>query len=199
MQIGPKYKIARRLGAPVFEKTQTQKFAQNSERKGKSRRPRSDYGTQMNEKQKARMFYAVSEKQFSKYVAQALAKKEGNPAINLFALLETRLDNAVWRAGLCPTHLAARQAAAHGHFIVNGKRSYVPSLALKAGDTVTIREGSKNSKLWNELDTRMATVQSPDWLSWDAKKQELTIKGKPAQQNAEALFDLGQVLEFYQR
>lgn len=199
MQLGPKYKIARRLGAPVFEKTQTQKFAQRSERKGKSHRPRSDYGTQMNEKQKARMFYAVSEKQFAKYVEQALAKKEGNPSVNLFALLETRLDNALWRAGLCPTHLAARQAAAHGHFVVNGKRSYVPSLALKAGDKVVIREGSKNSKLWNELETRMQNVQTPDWLSWDGKKHELTIKGKPSNTSTEVLFDLGQVLEFYQR
>ncbi len=199
MKIGPKYKIARRLGAPVFEKTQTQKFAQNAERKSKSMRPKSNFGLQMNEKQKARMFYCVTEKQFAKYVSNALSKKDGSPTVKLFALLETRLDNVLWRSGFCRTHLAARQAAAHGHFLVGGKRSYVPSMSLKVGDKITLREGSKNAKLWQDKGEEAISTQAPEWLTVDSKKMEITIKSIPTNIGNEALFDLGQVLEFYQR
>jgi ribosomal protein S4 len=100
MKIGPKYKIARRLKAHVFEKTQTQKYALREEKKGRSKsfRTKTDFGVQMNEKQKARMFYCVTEKQFAKYVKQSLAKAEGVPATHLLKALEHRLDNVVWRA-----------------------------------------------------------------------------------------------------
>ncbi|NLE07527.1 MAG: 30S ribosomal protein S4 [Parcubacteria group bacterium] len=201
MKIGPKYKIARRLKTPIFEKTQTQKFSLRQDRKSsrsKFFKPKTDYGLQMDEKQKARMFYCVGEKQFSKYVREALAKKTGSPASNLLRSLEQRLDNVIWRAGLLPTHLAARQAVAHGHFLVNGKKTYVPSFSVKEGDKITIREGSKNSKLWSNLENGRE-VQEPDWMSWDNNKKELTIKDGSFTETADLMFDLGQVIEFYQR
>lgn len=206
MKIGPKYKIARRLKAPIFEKTQNAKYALREERKSKSKgrgkgfsRPKTDFGMQLNEKQKAKMFYAVAERQFAKYVKAALADKSGSPADNLLKTLEHRLDNAVWRAGLLPTHLAARQAVAHGHFIVNGKKTYVPSYSLKEGDTITIREGSRASKLWSHLDEPEREIAVPEWLSWDSKKKELTVKKASSAQKGDLLFDLGQVIEYYQR
>lgn len=198
MKIGPKYKIARRLGSPVFEKTQTQKFAMREGKKNKGRgRPKTDFGLQMNEKQKARMFYAVSEKQFSKYVSKSLDNSKIAPATSLYTMLESRLDNVVWRAGLAPTHLAARQRAAHGHFLVNGKRSYTPSLDLKKGDTIEVREGSKNSKMFELLEER--PNQAPSWLSFDPKTKTVVIKDVPVKTDNEVFFDLGQVIEFYQR
>lgn len=201
MKIGPKYKIARRLKAHVFEKTQTQKFALREERKTKKRasRGQTDFGLQLNEKQKARMFYCVTEKQFAKYVKKALDKKDGSPVSNLLKALEMRLDNAVWRAGILPTHLNARQAVAHGHFLVNGKKVYVPSFALKEGDKISIREGSKDSKLFSELDKKMTEREIPTWMIWDPKSKELSVKSAGVDQNNELLFDLGQVIEYYQR
>lgn len=198
MRIGPKYKIARRLGAPVFEKTQTQKFAlREGNKKIRSGRPKSDYGLQMNEKQKARMFYGVTEKQFTKYVKQAL-DKEGAPASNLLNNLEKRLDNVVWRAGFAPTHRSARQFVAHGHFLVNGRKTYIPSYAVTAEDVISIREGSRQSKLFAELEAKLLETQAPAWLKVDPKKREVTVKSDNIEAQ-ELLFDLGQVIEFYQR
>lgn len=201
MIIGPKYKIARRLKAPIFEKTQTQKYSLREERKTKKRsfKPKTDFGLQLNEKQKARMFYAVTEKQFAKYVKEALAKKTGSPALQLLKTLEHRLDNVVWRAGILPTHLSARQAVSHGHFLVNDKKVYVPSFALRVGDKITIREGSKDSKLFNEITVKMLDTQLPIWMVWNAKIQELSIKSDASTPSSDLLFDLGQVIEYYQR
>ncbi len=200
MKIGPKYKIARRLKAPIFEKTQTQKFALRSEKKAKSKfsKPKTDFGMQLNEKQKARMFYGVTEKQFAKYVKNSL-QKPGAPKETLLSMLEHRLDNIVWRAGILPTHSSARQAVAHGHFTVNGKRSYVPSFDIKVGDVIGIREGSKSSKLFNEFEKRVESAQLPAWISWNAKDKTVTVKEGFSLQNADLLFDLGQVIEYYQR
>lgn len=201
MKIGPKYKIARRLKASIFEKTQTQKYNLREERKIKKRsfKQKTDFGIQLNEKQKARMFYCVTEKQFAKYVRQAIMKKDSSPTSNLLKYLEHRLDNVVWRAGILPTHLSARQAVAHGHFLVNGKKVYVPSFNVKIGDKITIREGSRGSKLFSEIETKVTDTQSPNWMSWDSKNKELAIKNGVFNQNSDLLFDLGQVIEYYQR
>lgn len=202
MKIGPKYKIARRLKAPVFEKTQTQKYALREERKNRKRsfsKPKTDYGLQLNEKQKARMFYAVTERQFSKYVREALTKKSASPASSLLKSLEHRLDNVIWRAGILPTHLSARQAVSHGHFLVNGKKVYVPSYSVKEGDVITIREGSQRSKLFSEMENKNENPKLPEWLTWDKKKKELTIKSGFSSENTDLLFDPGQIIEYYQR
>ncbi len=201
MKIGPKYKIARKLKAHVFEKTQTQKYALREERKMKKKsfRTKTDFGLQLNEKQKARMFYAVTEKQFAKYVKKALAKKDSSPVSNLLKSLESRIDNVVWRAGILPTHLSARQAVAHGHFLVNGKKVYVPSFTVKEGDKISVRIGSKDSKLFSELDKKVTEREMPNWISWDSKSEELLVKKGNFDQNNELLFDLGQVIEYYQR
>ncbi|MEK7635427.1 MAG: 30S ribosomal protein S4 [Patescibacteria group bacterium] len=205
MKIGPKYKIARRLRSPIFEKTQTQKFVMREERKSAKNKkrsfnkPKTDFGAQMNEKQKARMFYCVTEKQFAKYVKQSLEKKTSSPVVNLLKSLEHRLDNIVWRAGILPTHLSARQAVAHGHFLVNGKKVYVPSFSVKEGDIITIREGSKDSKLFSELGNKEKEIQSPDWMVWNKDKKELSIKSGSFTEKSDLMFDLGQVIEYYQR
>lgn len=201
MKIGPKYKIARKLKAPIFEKTQTQKYREREDRKLKnlSHKPKTDFGVQLNEKQKARMFYCVTEKQFAKYVKQALSRQSGSPATNLLKSLEFRLDNVVWRSGILTTHLSARQAVAHGHFLVNGKKVYVPSFAVKDGDKITIREGSKGSKLFSDIGEKIMSAQLPSWLSWDGKKNEILIKSGNFSAQPDVLFDLGQVIEYYQR
>lgn len=202
MKIGPKYKIARRLGAPIFEKTQTQKYALSLSRKEKSgkmpTRPKSEFGKQLIEKQKARFTYGLSERQFSKYVKQSLNAPE--PMQKLFQSLESRLDNILYRAGLAKTRLQARQIASHGHATVNGRRVTIPSISLKEGEVVGVREGSRGSALFTGADERMKSGAGvPAWITVDGGKVEAKVVGKPVYVPNESVFDLRAVLEFYSR
>lgn len=198
---GPKYKIARRLGANIFEKTQTQKFALRQERKAgnkKSYRPKGEFALALIEKQKARLSYGVSERQFKKYVKESLDKK-GATIQALFERLETRLDNVVYRLGLASTRQAGRQMTAHGHILVNGKRTNVPSYAVSMGDKVSIRLASQKKPLFSATDEKLKTVALPSWISYDADKKIATIEGMPKYSQKDHLFNLGQVIEFYSR
>lgn len=198
----PKYKIARRLGPGLFEKTQTQKFALREGRRKENRdRPRnkSEFGLQMLEKQKARYNYGVGERQFAKYVKEALSKKNGKPAELLLERLETRLDNVVYRLKLAPTRQAARQMVSHGHIIVNDVRVTVPSYNVKAGDKFKIREASAGKKLFSDLAIKLKDGQPISWLSFDAEKRSGQMSGKPKILKSELIFDIDAVLEFYRR
>jgi len=201
MKIGPKYKIARRLGAPVFEKTQTQKFVLRSERKKvvRMKRPKSEFGLQLNEKQKARFTYAVSEKQFRNYVKEALSKKSNHPAQILFSLLESRLDNVVARIGLSTTRLGARQMASHGHIMVNGKRNTIPSRRLRIGDIISIRPASLNKPLFANMEENIKNTTTPSWIKFDINKKTAEIIGSPQLAGSDVMFDLNAVIEFYSR
>ncbi len=201
MKIGQRYKIARRLGAPVFEKTQNQKFALRSERKGSTGgkpKTRSDYGLGLIEKQKARYSYGITSKQFTNYVKKAISLK-GNASEHLTRMLESRLDTVALRAGYATTRQAARQLTSHGHLTVNGKIVTIPSYAVKVGDVIGIREGSKKKVLFATLDDRFKTVKLPAWLKLNFDKKEVTIDGIPHIATTELLFNPGTVLEFYSR
>jgi small subunit ribosomal protein S4 len=203
MIIGPKYKIARRLGAPVFEKTQTQKYILSQARKektGKSfMRPKSEYGIQLLEKQKARYTYCLTERQFSKYAKIALASKGSHVISKLFESLELRADNVVYRSGFAPTRLASRQMVSHGHIMVNGKRITIPSMKLGVDDVVSIRPGSTAKPLFASLEERLKTYTQPAWIQFDNEKKEAKVSGLPKYQGGDSLFDINAILEFYSR
>jgi small subunit ribosomal protein S4 len=203
MIIGPKYKIARRLGAPIFEKTQTQKYVLSQARKEKTgrsfSRPKSEFGTQLLEKQKARFTYCMTEKQFSKYVKEALAKKGSKATAGLFESLEFRADNVAYRSGFAPTRLAARQIISHGHLLLNGKRITIPSMRLKVGDILTIRSGSSTKPLFASLDERLKAYTQPSWVKFDFEKKEAVIQGVPKYAGGDSLFNINAILEFYSR
>jgi small subunit ribosomal protein S4 len=201
MIIGPKFKIARRLNAPVFEKTQTQKFVQSQARKQKKGRPKqaSAFGEQMNEKQKARFTYLLTEKAFSNYVKKALASK-GNTVPTLYSLLESRLDNVVYRSGFATTRSGARQMVSHGHITVNGRRVDIPSMQTKIGDIVTVREGSAKKPLFANVSERIKNITAPAWIKTDGDKAQATVVGAPNfASKTDTLFDLNLVIEFYSR
>ncbi len=201
MKIGPRYKKARYLGAPVFKKTQTQKFAMRSQAKQKTTKRRgqkSEYGRQMLEKQKARFSYGVSGKQFTKYVKMAL-KAPGDNGKNLLKILEGRLDNVMARSGFAPSQSAARQMVSHGHITVNGKKVTVPSYAVRVGDLLAIRGGSQKKVIFSKLDEELKTFKWPAWLVVNPEKREITISGEPVVDMTELLFDVRAVLEFYTR
>ncbi|MEK7194118.1 MAG: 30S ribosomal protein S4, partial [Patescibacteria group bacterium] len=160
-------------------------------------RPKSEFGKQLIEKQKARFSYGVSERQFAKYVKKSLSTPE--PTQKLFQSLELRLDNALYRAGLAKTRLQARQMAAHGHSTVNGRRVTVPSIELRDGDVVGVREGSKTSGLFVAADERLKTASVPAWLAVNPEKLEAKMVGRPVYDKQQSVFDLGAVIEFYSR
>lgn len=203
MIIGPKYKIARRLRAPIFEKTQTQKYALREARKAKvaKRTPqKTEYGLALLEKQKARLTYGLIERQFAKYVEESIKRKGVKSTQALFEKLELRLDNVVYRLGLATTRRFARQMASHGHITINGKRVTIPSIQVKKGDIIGIREGSQKSGLFNTLSERMKSYSTPTWLKFDLNEKKGTVVALPIlETQKDLLFNLDTVLEFYSR
>jgi small subunit ribosomal protein S4 len=196
----PKFKICRRLGPGVYDKCQTPKFtaaAPKGMMGGKRPKAPTEYGAQLLEKQKIRFSYGISERQLSNYVKKASHIKGAGTAEKLFESLESRLDNAVYRMGLAPSRRGARQMVSHGHFIVNNHRVTVPSYELKSGDVVKIREGSKVSKLFENLGDKLKDYTAPTWVSFDAGSMEGKIVAKP--KNTETFLDINAVLEFYSR
>lgn len=199
---GPKFKICRRLGSAIHEKCQTQKFVVSEARHNKKKslkKPKqmSGFGSQLLEKQKIRFSYGVSEKQFSNYVKDAVATKGVSASDALYEKLESRLDNVVYRLGLAHTRPLARQLVSHGHVTVNGKKLNVASYQVKSGDVVAVREGSKKSVLFAELDKKLKNYSVPAWLTFDASKAEAKVAGKP--KNTEGFLNINAVLEFYSR
>jgi len=202
MKTGPRYKIAKRLGASVFEKTQTQKFAIAMERGARPRsRPRgaSEYGKQLLEKQKVRITYGIPERQFRKYVALALARRGANPSETLHRLLELRLDNVVYRLGLAKTRRGARQMVSHGHVTVDGRKSTTPSQMVRIGDRIAVREGSRTSALFAGFAERFAETPLPSWLSWNPNEMAGAVSEFPTMESASPAGDIGMVFSFYSR
>jgi small subunit ribosomal protein S4 len=204
MIIGPKYKICKRLGASVFEKCQTQKFQLAEAR---SPRPISrgrrggggDYGAQLLEKQKARFTYGLSESQFSRYVYEAIEKKGKDSITGLFARLESRLDNVVYRAGFVKTRRAARQLVSHGHVHLNGRRMSIPSHSVAVGDTVSIRPESRTSPLFVGRAEAAAEFKTPAWLELKENGFEATVKTTPQTSETEMPFNQAVIIQFYSR
>lgn len=205
MQLGPRYKICKRLGSSIFEKCQTRRFALSKERsaanlKGKRRRRGgvSDFSRQLIEKQKLRLTYGLTESQFSTYVKKALESEE-NPQSSLFSFLESRLDSIAYRMGLAPTRRAARQLVSHGHLLVNGKRVTTPSYRVSVSDVVTIRDGSRESGLFAGLSEKLKELRTPSWVSFDPDKKEGALKSSPVFSEQDTAADIGAVFEYYTR
>lgn len=197
----PKYKIARRLGVNVFDKTQGQKFAEREARKKveKRSRPKSDYGLQMLEKQKAKVTYGVSERMFAKYVKSILDKAGANSPETLISILESRLDNVIYRLGLVSSRQASRQMVSHGHIKVNGLKITIPSYQVSLNDKITIRESSAKKGIFVNLAEKLKDHHCPSWLNFDAVKNEGKVQGAPKLSLAETNFDPAAVLNFYSR
>lgn len=202
MKPGAKYKICRRLGPGVYEKCQTAKFVQSEAKKGrvkKGGRPKalSDFGRQLIEKQKVRLSYGLSEKQLSNYVEKATHAKGMPVADKLVEMLETRLDNVVYRLGFANTRRFARQLVSHGHFTVNGKKVTIPSYAVRVGDVVAVREGSRKSPVFGDFSTKVKNYTWPNWLKLVPESLQAEVAGMP--KNEEQFLQLDTVLEFYSR
>jgi small subunit ribosomal protein S4 len=201
LPVKSKYKIAKRLGAGIFEQTQTQKFALSEARTAKTKkrgRGGSEYGRQLLEKQKVRFTYGIAEKQLHSYAK--VAYEEKNPSLELHRALEERLDSAVYRAGFATTRRAARQMTSHGHITVNGKRVTVPSHRLRKGDVFAVREGSRSSSLFSHLgNPEIAKRTPPSWLEVDTNAMKVSVVGETSYAPGESGLDYSAVFEFYSR
>ncbi len=143
--------------------------------------------------------YGVNERQFVRYVRESLAKKLSSADVELFISLETRLDNVVYRLGIAPTRQAARQFVSHGHILVNGKKITIPSYRVSTGEIISIREGSTKSPLFANISEKVKEKILPSWLTFDAEKKVATVIGAPKMIKTELIFDIGTILEFYNR
>ena len=158
------------------------------------------YLTQLREKQKVRRLYGLLEKQFAKLMKEA-QKSEGLSGQNLLEFLERRADNVVFRAGFATTRRQARQLVSHGHFLLNGRRIDIPSIRLKVGDVLEVREKSVKSEYFKNLENTVAAsgAQPLSWLKTDAKKMRIEITGTPKREEAEAGINEQLIVEYYSR
>lgn len=159
----------------------------------------TDYGKQLREKQKAKRLYGLAEKQFSNLFEEA-SKRRGNTEEALVQLLETRLDNTVYRAGFAKTRAAARQAVGHAHFEVNGRKVNIPSFRVKPGDVIKIRANKVGKGLWaNVSDQLTAKKDVPSWISLQVADASAKITSVPSGDELRQPFDTKLIIEFYSR
>jgi small subunit ribosomal protein S4 len=164
---------------------------------GRGRIRESQYQIQLREKQKLRFMYGVLEKQFRKYYKNA-AKKHGITGTNLLVILETRLDNVVYRSGLASTRPQARQLVNHAHFLVNGKKVDIPSYEVRAGDVVSVREKSKDIlPIQHAIDTVGRPV--PEWLTVDQGERTITIDAMPSREQIDTEIKEQLIVELYSK
>ena len=203
MKFGPKYKICRRVGERVFGKCDDPKFDMTPpvrpQSKRGGRRSRSEFGMQLLEKQKVRFTYGVSERQFANYIAKVSASHGKNPAELLYESLERRLDNVVFRTGIVTSRAHARQLVSHGHVLINGKKVNIPSYQVRPGEKVQVRERTQGSPMFANIADRLKTYAHPEWLVFDEKNFEATVKGIPHFTATEVPYNLTSVIEFYSR
>ena len=164
----------------------------------RSNRKMSEYGLQLREKQKAKFIYGVLEKPFRNYYAKA-KQMEGMTGENLMRLLESRLDNVVFRMGLARTRKEARQIVDHKHVLVNGKQVNIPSYLVKAGDTIEIKETKKSSPRYKEILGVTAGNMIPDWLDVDSENLKGTVKELPTREAIDVPVDEMLIVELYSK
>ncbi|HWJ79581.1 MAG TPA: 30S ribosomal protein S4 [Niallia sp.] len=195
---GPSWKLSRRLGISLSgtgKELDKRPYAPGQH--GPNQRKKlSEYGLQLQEKQKLRHMYGVNERQF-RNLFDIAGKMTGKHGENFMILLETRLDNVVYRLGLARTRRQARQLVNHGHILVDGKRVDIPSYRLKAGQTITLREKSRNLAVVKEAVEVNNFV--PDFLTFDADKLEGTFTRLPERSELPAEINEALIVEFYSR
>ena len=164
----------------------------------RQQRKLSEYGTQLREKQKAKFIYGVLEKQFRNYFAKA-SKMRGVVGENLLALLEMRVDNALFRLGFARTRREARQIVSHKLVLVNGKRINIPSYNLKAGDVVTITEKGRQSQRLKDIAAATSSVTVPAWLSADKERLQGTVISVPTREMIDLPVNETLIVELYSK
>jgi small subunit ribosomal protein S4 len=158
----------------------------------------SDFGRQLRAKQKARRVYGILERQFRRYYETAL-KRRGLTGLNLLQILETRLDNVIYRMGFASSRSQARLLVTHGHFTVNSRRTDVPSMIIKEGDQVAVREGSRDLTYFKDMPAFAEKRSSPAWLNRDLKQLSGTVSRLPERVEIDGTLNEQLIIEYYSR
>lgn len=198
---GPKTKIARKFGEPIFgsDKNFERRNYPAGEHGFASRRKKSgDYGNQLKEKQKVKSMYGILERQFRNLYNKA-SRMEGVKGENLIVLLESRLDNVVYRMGIAPTRPAARQLVQHRHITVNGKVVNIPSMLLRAGDEVAVREKSKSLVVIQDSSAAMPATSKYSWLQFDPKSLEGKFLNVPIREDIPEAIEEQLIVDLYSK
>ncbi len=161
-------------------------------------RRESDFARQLRAKQKARRIYGVLERQFRRYFAEA-SQRKGMTGLNLLQILESRLDNVIFRLGYADSRPQARQLVNHGHFSVNGRRTNVPSLLVRMGDKISVREGSRSRTYFKNLTESMEAKNVPVWLNRDIKGMTAEILRLPERSEIDSSLEEQLIVEYYSR
>lgn len=197
--IGPKSKIARKFGEPIFgpdRSFEKKNYPPGQHGSSKRRKKLSEYGVQLQEKQKAKYTYGILERQFRILFDKAVHKK-GITGEVLLQLIESRLDNTVYRFGIAPTRSGARQLVSHRHITVNGKVVNIPSYLLKPGDVVGVRERSKTLEaITNSVEGR---VNRYPWLDWDGEKMNGKFMSYPTREDIPETIKEQLIVELYSK
>jgi small subunit ribosomal protein S4 len=203
--LGPKAKLSRREGTDLFLKSARRaigdkaKFDAKPGQHGRTSGSRtSDFGLQLREKQKVKRMYGVLERQFRRYFAEA-ERRKGNTGANLLTLLESRLDNVVYRMGFGSTRAEARQLVSHKQITVNGEVVNIPSFLVKVGDVVAVREKAKKQLRIIDALKLAESIGMPAWVSVDATKLEGTFKKTPDRDEFGAEINESMIVELYSR
>lgn len=202
--IGSIVKMSRREGYALHPKAHkalvkrsTPPGQQSHNRRGSG--STGQYSLQLREKQKVKRLYGLLEKQFSNLMKEA-SKTQGQAGEVLLTLLERRADNVVYRAGFAPSRRSARQLMTHGHFMLNGKRVDIPSIRLKPGDTLVVRDHSRATEYFKKLDdVSPAPASVPEWVKANRKKFEIVLSGVPSRSDAEPDINEQLIVEYYSR
>lgn len=199
--LGSKHKMCRRYGEKLCTTDKCPVMRRNFPpgqhgRTGKSKL--TAYGEQLKEKQKAKKIYGLRERQFSNYVAKATSTKGSSPE-TLLRLLESRLDNVVFRLGLAKTRAAARQLVNHGHFLVNNKFVNKPSYQVRPTDIVSVSSKSQTSPYFKNMTAALEKVNLPSWLVLETTNFSGKVLNPPQAQELQTNFDPKKILEFYSR
>ena len=203
---GPVCRLCRREGTKLFlkgDRCTSGKCALDRRstapgQHGAANKKMREYGMQMREKQKTRRYYGVLEKQFVNYFEEA-DRREGMTGENLICLLERRLDNVVYRMGFAASHKEARQLVLHGHFTLNGKKVNIPSLIVKAGDVISVKEASRKSAKFKDLAETAAKLTTPKWLEVDAGEFTAKVVALPAREDVDFDFNEQLIVELYSK
>jgi len=197
--IGPKSKIARRFGESIYgpdKQLEKKSYPPGQHGQTKRRKKQSEYGIQLQEKQKAKYTYGILEKQFRNVFHKA-SRRKGITGENLLALIESRLDNTVFRLGIANTRAGARQLVSHRHITVNGKVANIASYALTPGDIVSVREKSKNLEVITE--SLASNRKSYSWLEWDGAKLEGKFLNHPSRDEIPETIKENLIVELYSK
>src|SRR3989339_166706 len=198
---GPKNKIARRFGINLGLKSNAAKVAKRLNQKpgqhgARRRTSLSSFGKQLDEKQKAKFIYGLRERQFRGYVEEA-NRREGDSGVNLNQVLESRLDNVVYRMGFAVTRAQARQFVNHGMFTVNAKKLNIPSYLVKVGDEIQLRENKQSKKIFETITEQLTNATAPSWLKVDAAGKKGTVLTQPIKDDLDNVFDVKLIIEYY--